>query len=71
MDEIEKHYNKFNEEKRLTRRHGQVEFITSMKYIHKYLDIIKRDTKRQEADIKIMDIGAGTGRYSGALSGEW
>ena len=60
MDEIEKHYNKFNEEKRLTRRHGQVEFITSMKYIHKYLDIIKRDTKRQEADIKIMDIGAGT-----------
>ena len=34
MTELEKYYNKFNEEKRLTRRHGQVEFITSMKYIH-------------------------------------
>ena len=36
MTELEKYYNKFNEEKRLTSRHGQVEFITSMKYIHKY-----------------------------------
>ena len=37
MTELEKYYNKFNEEKRLKSRHGQVEFITSMKYIHKYL----------------------------------
>ena len=36
--ELEKYYNKFCEEKRLTRRHGQVEFITSMKYIHEYLE---------------------------------
>ena len=35
MSPIEKFYNKFNEEKRLNSRHGQVEFITSMKYIHK------------------------------------
>ena len=38
MNELEKYYNKFNEEKRLNSRHGQVEFITSMKYIHEYLE---------------------------------
>ena len=27
MTELEKYYNKFNEEKRLKSRHGQVEFI--------------------------------------------
>ena len=31
MTELEKYYNKFNEEKRLGSRHGQVEFTTSMK----------------------------------------
>ena len=35
MTELEKYYNKFNEEKRLTRRRGNVEYVTSMKYIHK------------------------------------
>ena len=39
MNEIEQHYNKFNEEKRLDSRHGKVEYITSMKYIHKYIFI--------------------------------
>lgn len=58
--ELEKHYNKFNEEKRLTRRHGQVEFLTSMKYIEKYLE--------NKPGAKIIDIGAGTGRYSVALA---
>lgn len=71
MDEIEKHYNKFNEEKRLTRKHGRVEFITSMKYIHKYLDILAEENNiNDKSEIKIMDIGAGTGRYSVALSDE-
>lgn len=60
--ELEKHYNKFNEDKRLTRRHGQVEYITSMKYIHEYLKEIESP--------KILDIGAGTGRYSIALAEE-
>ena len=31
---LEKYYGKFCEEKRLASRHGQVEFITTMKYIH-------------------------------------
>ena len=54
MTDLEKYYNKFNEDKRLTRRHGQVEFITSMKYIHECIG----DRKC----VKILDIGAGTGR---------
>ena len=49
MTELEKYYNKFNEDKRLTRRHGNVEFITSMKYIQKYLEKIP--------DAKILDVG--------------
>lgn len=62
MTELEKYYNKFNEEKRLQSRHGQVEFFTSMKYIHEIL----QDDKAK----KILDVGAGTGRYSVALSEE-
>ena len=59
--ELEAYYNKFCEEKRLTRRHGNVEFVTSMKYIHKYLKDLPNDAK-------ILDVGAGTGRYSVALA---
>lgn len=66
--ELIAHYNKFSEEKRLMRRHGQVEYLTSMKYIHKYLDEMCVD--REKSDIKILDIGAGTGRYSVALAEE-
>ena len=62
MTELEKYYNKFNEDKRLLRRHGNVEYVTSMKYIHEYLDQDKQD--------KILDIGAGTGRYASALMAE-
>ncbi|MBR3839730.1 MAG: methyltransferase domain-containing protein [Erysipelotrichales bacterium] len=62
MQNLEAYYNKFNEEKRLTRRHGQVEFITSMHYIHKYLEGMDNP--------KILDVGAGTGRYSVALANE-
>lgn len=65
MTELEEYYNKFNEEKRLDSRHGQVEFITSMKYIHKYINM-----KNPKSDYKILDIGAGTGRYSVALANE-
>jgi len=60
--ELEKYYNKFCEDKRLTRRHGQVEYITSMKYIHEFLE--KNEYKT------ILDVGAGTGRYSVQLANE-
>lgn len=62
MTDLEKYYNKFNEDKRLNSRHGQVEFITSMKYIHKYLEEMEQP--------KILDVGAGTGKYSVALAEE-
>ena len=61
--ELEQYYNKFCEDKRLTRRHGNVEYVTSMKYIHKYLEDMPKKAK-------ILDIGAGTGRYSVALANE-
>jgi SAM-dependent methyltransferase len=85
MTELEKYYNKFNEEKRLTRRHGKVEYITSMKYIHECIDAIcpnepdggekgnqtyDRSGQTNPSDLRILDVGAGTGRYSVALAGE-
>lgn len=57
-----KYYNKFNEDKRLTHRHGIVEYKTAMKYIHDYL--------KEMNNPKIIDIGAGTGKYSVALANE-
>lgn len=68
MTELELYYNKFNEEKRLDSRHGQVEFITSMKYIHKYLEEIEQD--KPKSAIRILDVGAATGRYSVPLAEE-
>lgn len=62
MTPLEKYYNKFNEDKRLNTRHGQVEFITSLKYIHEYL--------KGRDNAKILDVGAGTGRYSIELARE-
>ncbi len=70
MTQIEQHYNKFNEEKRLDSRHGQVEYITSMKYIHKYIDELKKESGCDNEAIRILDIGAGTGRYSVPLAAE-
>lgn len=54
-----KYYNKFNEDKRLTRRHGIVEYTITMKYIMKYL--------KNMDNPKILDVGAGTGKYSLSL----
>ena len=71
MTELEQYYNKFNEEKRLNSRHGQVEFCLSMKYIHESIDkITALNEVKHTHDIKILDIGAGTGRYSVALAEE-
>ena len=61
-EELIAYYNKFNEDKRLLSRHGQVEYMTSMRYIHKYLE--------GRSNPKILDVGAGTGRYSVALAEE-
>lgn len=56
MDLLEKYYNKFNEDKRLLSRHGQVEFFVAMEYIKQIIG--------DKKNLDIIDIGAGTGRYS-------
>lgn len=56
MNELEKYYNKFNEDKRLLSRHGQVEFSVAIDYINEIINGRK--------GLDIIDIGAGTGRYS-------
>lgn len=77
MTKLEEYYNKFNEEKRLNSRHGQVEFRVSMKYIQKYLNRAAAGLDNAAAlnnnqvpkdKIRVLDIGAGTGKYSVALA---
>lgn len=69
MNELIAHYNKFNENKRLTRRHGQVEYITTMQYIHKYIEALQGENAK-DTTLRILDIGAGTGRYAVELAKE-
>ncbi len=75
MTNLEKYYNKFNEEHRLQTRHGIVEFSVSMHHIKNAINEIAENadfSKHADAakignsssNIKILDVGAGTGRYS-------
>ena len=63
INKITLYYNKFNEDKRLQSRHGQVEYRISMKYIHEYLLAMGKDAR-------ILDVGAATGAYSIPLANE-
>lgn len=54
--------NSCNEDERLLSRSGNIEFITTMSYIHKYLE--------NNLQSRILEVGAGTGRYSIALADE-
>ena len=47
------HYSSFNEDARLMSKHGSVEFLTTMRYIDKYI----------KPDDRVLEIGAGPGRY--------
>lgn len=61
MDELKfltEYYNNYDEDGRLLSKHGQVEFLTTMKYINKYL----------KKEMRILEVGAGTGRYSLSLA---
>lgn len=52
------YYTYYDEEGRLLSRHGSVEFLTTMRYIERYLT----------PGMRILEIGAATGRYSHALA---
>lgn len=52
------YYSGYDEEGRLQEKHGQVEFLTMMRYIEKFL----------APDARVIEIGAGTGRYSRAIA---
>lgn len=51
-------YSNYDEEGRLRSQHGMVEFLTTMRYIGKYI----------QPGMRILEIGAATGRYSHALA---
>ena len=54
-------YDQYDEDGRLERtRHGQLEYAITMSYIHRYADKHSR----------VLEVGAGTGRYSIALAKE-
>ena len=62
MNYIEEYYNARNEDGRLTSKHGSVEYLTTMKYI--------RESVSGVDDPAILEVGAGTGRYSVTLAKE-
>lgn len=64
MTKLEQYYNKFHEEHRLTTRHGIVEFKTTLSLILDCVQKIKNQKNKENSQIRIADIGAGTGRYS-------
>lgn len=55
---LTQYYANYDEEGRLLSKHGSVEYLTTMRYIEKYL----------RPGMRVMEIGAATGRYSHALA---
>lgn len=51
-------YSQYDEESRFTPKHGSVEFLTTMRYVERYI----------KSGDRVLEIGAGTGRYSHALA---
>lgn len=62
MSYVEEYYQTHDEDKRLSSKHGQVEYLTTQKYIHDYIEECN--------GTRILEVGAGTGRYSVALAKE-
>ena len=58
LELLSNYYGGYDEEGRLLSKHGQVEYLTTMRYIEKYLN----------PGMRILEIGAATGRYSHALA---
>ncbi|MGX8692590.1 MAG: class I SAM-dependent methyltransferase [Clostridia bacterium] len=62
QDYLNEYYSNYDEEGRLLSRHGQVEYLTTMRYI--------RESMAGLDDPAILEVGAGTGRYSVTLAKE-
>ena len=58
LDALTQFYGNYDEDGRLRSGHGMVEFLTTMRYIQKYL----------RPGMRILEIDAATGRYSHALA---
>jgi 2-polyprenyl-3-methyl-5-hydroxy-6-metoxy-1,4-benzoquinol methylase len=58
IDILDTYYNVRDEDSRLNSKYGQIEYLTTMYYLEKYLS----------PGMKILDIGAGTGKYSHELA---
>lgn len=58
LEALTQYYGSYDEEGRLLSKHGSVEYLTTMRYIEKYL----------KPGMKVLEIGAATGRYSHALA---
>ena len=58
LELLTKFYENYDEEGRLLSRHGSVEYLTTMRYIRRYL----------KPGMRILEIGAATGRYSHTLA---
>ena len=51
---LTEYYGSYDEDNRLCSQHGRVEFLTTMRYVEKYL----------KPGMRVLEIGAATGRYS-------
>ena len=58
LDHLTKYYENYDEDGRLLSRRGQIEYLTTMGYIQAYL----------QPGMKVLEIGAGTGRYTCTLA---
>ena len=54
IEALKEFYQTHDEDVRFDTKHGKVEFLTTVRYIEKYLN----------PDSRIIEIGAGTGKYS-------
>lgn len=58
LKKLSEYYGSYDENSRLCSRHGSVEFLTTMRYVEKYL----------KPGMQVLEIGAATGRYAHTLA---
>lgn len=61
LEALSQFYGNYDEDGRLASRHGAVEFLTTVRYVEKYL----------LPGMRLLEIGAGTGRYSHYFARQW